>query len=278
MKIVKFAKRSSLLLAVLLGLAGWVSSALAVVAGPDSFGYTADTTPANLRDISITGSALILEDDEVSGSISIPFNFDFYGDAISEIFVSSNGFIYLANTGDDGCCFGRELPNPDFWDGLVAGFWEDLSPQQGGTIRHQTLGLPPNRKLVVGFYGIYHWDGPPDPNVTFEIILHESTHNIELQYGDAPAKVDGDPTGVGIESLDGSDGLQIALGDDIAFKNEGFLITHPCPFQLAGDLNNDCIVNLLDFAITNLVDFAITSQNWLINCKDTPANPACLPI
>ena len=106
MKIVKFARINSLLLTVLLGLAGWLSSARAVVAEPDTFGYTADTTPTNLRDISMTGSALNLEDDEVSGSISIPFNFDFYGDAVLEIFVSSNGFIYLANIGDDGCCLG----------------------------------------------------------------------------------------------------------------------------------------------------------------------------
>jgi len=45
------------------------------------------------------------------------------------------------------------------------------------------------------------------------------------------------------------------------------LITHPCPFRLAGDENFDCVFNL--------TDFGISSQNWLIDCI---ADPACQPI
>jgi hypothetical protein len=38
---------------------------------------------------------------------------------------------------------------------------------------------------------------------------------------------------------------------------------------LAGDLNDDCGV---DFR-----DFAMMAENWLINCRLTQENPACIP-
>ncbi len=42
-----------------------------------------------------------------------------------------------------------------------------------------------------------------------------------------------------------------------------------CDFDLAGDVNRDCRVNFSDFAIT--------AANWLIDCDQTPENPACVP-
>jgi len=42
-----------------------------------------------------------------------------------------------------------------------------------------------------------------------------------------------------------------------------------CGYVLAGDRNDDCKV---DFR-----DFAVTAKNWLIDCDETPGNPACIP-
>ena len=42
-----------------------------------------------------------------------------------------------------------------------------------------------------------------------------------------------------------------------------------CPYIVQGDLNNDCIVNL--------ADLSVIASNWMIDCNDTPLNPACLP-
>ena len=41
-----------------------------------------------------------------------------------------------------------------------------------------------------------------------------------------------------------------------------------CEYALAGDLNNDCKVDLNDFAIM--------ASNWLIDCTTNPENPACV--
>ncbi len=42
-----------------------------------------------------------------------------------------------------------------------------------------------------------------------------------------------------------------------------------CGYELAGDMNDDCKV---DFS-----DFAIMANNWLIDCDQTPEDPACAP-
>ena len=190
------------------------------ISEPSVFLYTANTISADLRDISITGTSVILEDDEVTGEIPLPFNFYFYGTEFSELFISSNGFITFLSDEDDGCCSGQALPDSSYPNGLIAGFWEDLDPPERGTICYQTLGAEGSRDFVIGFYQVPHCDG--NSPVTFEIILHEGTNNIELQYGSAPSN--GGIHSAGIENLNGTDGLQVAFGD-VSFDNEGFLIT-----------------------------------------------------
>jgi len=45
--------------------------------------------------------------------------------------------------------------------------------------------------------------------------------------------------------------------------------TSPCLFKIAGDLNDDCKVNFLDFAAV--------ANNWLAECGSLPLDPACVP-
>ncbi len=49
----------------------------------------------------------------------------------------------------------------------------------------------------------------------------------------------------------------------------------PCEYVIAGDANHDCVVDIADFAA--LVDIAAIAENWLLNCYQTPDDPACLP-
>ena len=46
-----------------------------------------------------------------------------------------------------------------------------------------------------------------------------------------------------------------------------FTLVGACPYILKGDINGDCRVDL--------IDFAIVSCNWLIDCNTTPNDPAC---
>ncbi len=200
-----------------------------VFPGPDDFGYSAREIPGNLRDISssATATSVPLVDDQVSGPISIPFPFRFYGLLVTQVFISSNGFITFSPGQSSGCCSGQAIPNASSPNNIIAGFWEDLNPSIfGSNVRYETLGFPGNQEFVVGFYNVPHY--PNGRPVTFEIILHEAGSAIELQYGSAPS--DGGTHTVGIENADGTIGLQIANGN-VSFDNQGFLISLPTIFQ-----------------------------------------------
>lgn len=43
----------------------------------------------------------------------------------------------------------------------------------------------------------------------------------------------------------------------------------PCPYNIVGDLNDDCVVNI--------DDIALLLENWLVDCNADPTDPACVP-
>jgi hypothetical protein len=182
--------------------------------------YVSAPIPFNLRDISGSGTAIALSDDQRGGPYPIGFTVSFYGSDYTEAYISSNGFVSF-EAGSSGCCTGQPLPTADGVDNLVAGFWEDLDPPEGGTLRYQTLGAAPNREFVVGFYNIQHWPGGTP--VTFEMIIHEGSNEVELQYGSAPT--DGGTHSTGVESASGVYGTQVDYGPAYSYSNEGFLLT-----------------------------------------------------
>ena len=189
--------------------------------GPDAFGYQATTTGFNLRDISTSGTFLPLSDDQVSGAIPIGFGFDFYGITYNQLYVSSNGFLTFTPNFNPGCCNGGAIPSSiDNVNNIVAGYWTDLNLPQGN-IRYQTLGSTGSREFVTEFANVAHYNN--GPRVTFEMILHEGSNNIELQYGAAPDDASHTET-VGIENAAGTIGLEIARGN-LNFNNQGFLIS-----------------------------------------------------
>jgi hypothetical protein len=57
--------------------------------------------------------------------------------------------------------------------------------------------------------------------------------------------------------------------DDLTADRITVLLRPPCNYTLAGDLNDDCIVNF--------IDFAVMANNWLVDCIENPDNPECVP-
>ena len=112
---------------------------------------------------------LTMEDDEVQ-SIELGFEWRYFGLSVDEVFVSSNGFISVTETDDDGCCSGEELPGAP---GVIAGFWDDLNPEDGGRIAYGTTGEEGAREFVVAFEEVSHCCGDT-PTVSFQIVLRES--------------------------------------------------------------------------------------------------------
>lgn len=133
------------------GQGGW-----SVVPGP---GFT----PAG-------GQTLSLFDDDVSLPLQLGFSFPHAGGATSAIQVASNGFVWLSTGNSDSRCCDGDPVLFHLDPASIAGFWTDLDPESGGTVRAQQD--PANQAFHVT------WTGVPDfvlgnPQ-TFQISLFAS--------------------------------------------------------------------------------------------------------
>ena len=223
-----YLRRPSVLGTFLVAALLWIPAAEEVWAtpfpGPDAFGYAGATIPSTLRNISSSGTFVPLSDDGTSSPLPIGFTFSFYGINYTTFRISSNGFITIGSSVESqGCCTGGAIPNGSSPNNLVSGWWEDLNAPQGN-IRFQTVGSAPNRELIVGFYDVPHFLGGVP--VTFEIVLHEGSSDIEIQCSSCLS--DGGTHSIGIENGTGTIGLEVFRGASPQIQ-QGWLLSRNEP-------------------------------------------------
>lgn len=219
------------------------SSAWAASGGPDAFGYTyIDSDEPELtyafEDINGTGNAMTLGDDQAAhggGTFLFSFldgggpnkPFAFYGEEFVEIYVSSNGFFTFVSTGSTDRT-PDQIPNPNNPNRLIAGWWEDLNPANGGTLWWDIRGTYPYRRFIFQWDDVPHdltffeWlFGKSPANSTFQVVIYETTNIIDVVCPDANSA--GDNHAVGIENADASVGLSYfwgtgSLADDLSIR------------------------------------------------------------
>lgn len=198
------------------GVLDWPS----VVSNEIQSDYIVTTGALGLETLTGAATTLSLGDDAVTGAIPIGFNFDMYGDTVSDFYVCSNGFIYFtpnpAMTGAQSRT-AQTLPDATVPNGIIALFMDDLDPSAGGTIRYQVFGSAPNRKLVVEFDDVPYWD-TTDLN-SGQIHIYETVNLVEIHV--AVATDGGDKT-LGIESIAGDAGTTHPMTN-----NSGWTVASP---------------------------------------------------
>jgi hypothetical protein len=183
--------------------------------GPDAYGYiwinnTAPPPLVNYNWVEITNipgtnTSLTFNDDE--GTFSIGFTFDFYGNSYTDVNIYSHGYINFGPlAGDDWTNDPIPTPTPPGdTDNLIAAYWYDLMGFGAtGGIYNSTFGTAPNRMYVV------QWNATNGAGevINFEIILHETSNNITMQYKEMDPAWNGSGATVGIENSDGTIGLE----------------------------------------------------------------------
>jgi hypothetical protein len=158
--------------------------------GPDSYGYyisdwmDIDRVSYGWIDISGSGTPLNLGDDS-GASVSLPFNFMFYGQNRTSIWVCSNGFAQFGDS--DNTIYNTSLPN-SYMGHMLVPFWHDLNPSSGGEVYYQSL--PAQHIFVVSWVNVPYYSG--GGSNTFQIVLYDQDYygsvtgdgHIVFQYND----------------------------------------------------------------------------------------------
>jgi hypothetical protein len=152
-------------------------------------------------DISTTGIMLAIVSDSNYDyeELELPFNFPFFGETFTRVYVSSNGFVsFGAGSGSAGH---RSLPSTTMPAGEIAAFQTSLDPASGGEIyyQHQT------DRTLIQFQAVEHSDG--SGSVTFQIVL-ERNGAVNIFYKSMSGTLDA--ATVGLQNLLQDQGVDVA--------------------------------------------------------------------
>lgn len=161
-------------------------------------------------------------DDDEGAMVELPFPFSFYGVEYQDLQVSTNGFLVFGDS-PAGAFINTALPNPRDPNGVVAVFWDDLTPDTGGGVWVETIGEVGQQRFIVTWL-----DAPRFRDIgagTFQIILEEGSNAIVMQYldvefGDARYDWGADAT-VGVEAPSGVVGTTFAFDQPVLAVYQG---------------------------------------------------------
>jgi len=195
--------------------------------GPDDFGYTWDDSVAfNWVDARGGTNTGLEGDDRFTDAIDIGFDFKFYENTYSQLYITTNGLVTFGAGASHWS--NQSIPNPASPNNFIAPFWDDLCVNYGGyntgRVYYLRGGSAPNRYFVVEWYEISRLGN--NDLLTFEVILYENG-NIMTQYLNLPGYL-GSVT-VGIEDDAGVTGLQYLYNAQGLSNNKAVRFYRPGP-------------------------------------------------
>ncbi|MCP4633734.1 MAG: T9SS type A sorting domain-containing protein [candidate division Zixibacteria bacterium] len=185
--------------------------------GPDEFGYTwvDSNEPGGPEfswvDIEGRGTPLVMSDDDNQGPFDLDFNFSFYGNSFDNIRICSNGWLSFTSTNYDYTNY--PIPDPNYPTNLIALFWDDMNPADGG----QILYWAGDDSFVVSWINVPRYSA--GGSFTYQAIL-TSDGSITYQYDYMEGELAS--ATIGIQNEDGTIGLQVAY--DQYYVEEGLAV------------------------------------------------------
>ncbi len=194
--------------------------------GPDAFGYKwIDSDDPNgpqyvWEDISTTGTltstwtstgTFNAKDEGYTGPYSLGLNFKFYGQVKTNVYVSSNGFVFftlpspIANMYTNAAIPTAAIPND-----YIAPFWDDLDGSAQGTVHYKQDGS----RFIIQFTNWKKYSGTS--SLTFQVIIN-SGGKIMVYYKDMTGTLNS--ATIGLENAAGTVGLQTAFNANYVHNN-----------------------------------------------------------
>ena len=230
--------------------------------GSDSFGNT--WTDSNMNDdfendwVDISDSGTLYSfphNDQAGESVSIGFEFPFYGASHGSLIINANGWVGFGE--DNSTWDNTNIPSPNAPRSAIFGLWDDLNPENdncnqycsGNAYYHGNAD-----RFVVWFNDIAHWySNFEDSYYNFQIVLYPNG-DIDLNYNTLTGSHDAT---VGMQNADGTDGLQMGFGSNAASNNlSRFVSTGPDWLDLGDNTSGQ-----LGFGESSAHNFDISSVN-----------------
>jgi hypothetical protein len=259
--------------------------------GPDDFGYFwVDSDEAggptfDWVDIAGTGTDVTadLSDDNFIGPFPIGFDFPYYDGVYNQFYISSNGMIGFGPTDNLGTYSNYQIPLGDTPNNMLALFWDDMNPAHGDgseAVIYENIG----GALVIEFYHYPEYDlaGSGDA-ITAQVLLYPDG-TIKFQYLSIDPGFVTDECTIGIENLDGSDGLQVAYNSAYLHDNLAIEFSKPAEWltlsQYSGELAAGEADNItLDFSTVETDTGLYKAHiNIASNDPDPADNPLIIPV
>jgi len=215
--------------------------------GPDLFGYKwiDSNEPGGPQyvwnDISATGTAATTwlptgtfdpKDEGYAGPFSFGFNFKFYGEIKTEVYVSSNGpLLFTAPTAN--LFTNAQIPSAAAPNGFISAFWDDLDGTTQGTVHYQQIG----NTFIIQFTNWQKYSATG--SLTFQYVINAGG-KVMIYYKDMNATLTS--ATVGIESPTGTDGLQVAYNAAYVANNLALQFSAE-PDWLANNVSSGTLYN-----------------------------------
>ena len=126
---------------------------------PNSVGtndYVLENVPYTTE--AYSGTIVNLSDDSEMGPFDIGFDFCFFGEVYNEFCIGSNGWITF-ECGQPTTFVSGAIPNALAPVNSIMAPWSDWNPGVGGEVRYETIGVAPNRALVVNWIDVPLYGG-----------------------------------------------------------------------------------------------------------------------
>ncbi len=195
--------------------------------GPDAFGYTwRDSNEPDGPEFNWHAEYGTLiddftpdSDDGISGPYELPFTFLYYGEELSELYVSTNGFLTFLEFDPDADYNWRNyaLPSSQAPGAILAVWWDDQDMEdRGGDVYYWTNNQD---SVVVTFVEMMGWSrGGP---YTYQVIITDD-HTFKYQYLDMNMPDDDrhDESTIGFQNSAGNMGLTITYNNADYIEDE----------------------------------------------------------
>ncbi len=250
--------------------------------GPDQFGYKwIDADESNgpqyvWNDIAATGTLVSrwtptetfgATDEGYAGPFNLGFNFKFYGQAKTQIYVSTNGFLCFAPLTSNSFS-NASIPSTSVPNEIIAPFWDDLDAKAPGTVHYKQDG----NKFIMQWTNYQRYSGTA--SYTWQVVLYQSG-KVMVYYKEMTGTINS--ATVGVENSTGDIGLQVAYDANYVKNNHALQIAaEPDWLSYSGNLSG-----LLYNGNSAAIELTINSEDYdagnysldmIVNTND-PANP-----